>query len=416
MDRKIEKKRFTPKKIAMYSSIALFVFFVLYVFVFSDQSRKLNQEKDKLTIFTVMQGKFQDYTPVSGIVEPIQTFYLDLTEGGKVVEKFVQDGSFLKAGDAIIKLDNPSLALQVMSTQSSFLQAENLLRQNRLSLETNRIARENSLLNLNKELMNQKRNYIQTEALYNKGLESKNNFDVAKEQYEYLVKSRELTLAALRNDSLTSEQLLAQAQANLEKNQEYLRLVQNQLSNLTVRAPISGQLSAFKAEIGQNIGPGYRIGQIDNTDNYKIRAEVDEHYIARVRVGLNGVFEFDGKEYKLEIKAVYPQVVNNKFYVDMYFVGDAPKSIRRGQSVYIKLDLGGESEAILVEAGGFFQSTGGQYIFVLDPSGNFAVRRSIKINRQNPQYYEIVEGLKPGEKVITSSYENFGDAEKIILN
>jgi HlyD family secretion protein len=416
MDRQIQKKRFTPKKIALYSSIALFVLFVLYVFVFSDQSKKFSQDKERISISTVSRGKFQDYIPITGEVEPIKTFFLDITDGGKIVQKFVEEGAVLKAGDAIIKIENPNLSLQLMNTQSNFIYAESQLRQNRLTFEQNKLAKQNQMLDINRNLLVQKRNFENSKALYEKNLISKNDYEAAKETYEYYVKSKELTLAVLKNDSLTNIQMLETAQATLKKNQEYLKLVENQLASLTVRAPISGQLTALKAEIGQNIGGGYRLGQIDNSDSYKVKADIDEHYISRVKAGQTGVYEFDGKNYNLTIKTVYPQVANGKFQVEMYFVGEEPKGIRRGQTVHIKLDLGGESDAILVEAGGFFQTTGGQYIFVVDQSGKSAYRRAIKIGRQNPQFYEVLSGLNPGEKVITSSYENFGDAEKIILN
>jgi HlyD family secretion protein len=416
MDKQIQKKRFTPKKIALYSGIALFVLFVLYVFVFSDQSRKFNQDKDRLSISTVSRGKFQDYIPITGEVEPIKTFFLDVTDGGKVVQKYVEEGAVLKAGDPIIKIDNPNLSLQLMNTQSSFIYAESQLRQNRLTFEQNKLSKQNQMLDINRNLLVQKRTFENSKALYEKNLISKNEYETAKETYEYYIKSKELTLAVLKNDSLTNIQMLETAQATLKKNQEYLKLVENQLASLTVRAPISGQLTSLKAEIGQNIGGGYRLGQIDNSESYKIKADIDEHYISRVKAGQTGVYEFDGKNYSLTIKTVYPQVANGKFQVEMYFVGGEPKGIRRGQTVHIKLDLGGESDAVLVEAGGFFQTTGGQYIFVVDQSGKYAVRRAIKIGRQNPQFYEVLSGLNPGEKVITSSYENFGEAEKIILN
>lgn len=415
MDRIIEKKKFTPKKIALYASGTVFLLFTLYVFVFSDQSKKINTEKDRITISEVKSGKFQDYIPISGTVEPIQTFYLDLTEGGKVVEKYVIEGTMLKAGDAIIKLDNPNLALQVMNSQSNFLLAESQLRLTRVTFEQNKLYKQTQLLDLEKNLLYEKRNFETEKELFKKGLTSKNKYESAKDQYEFLLKSRELMQELLKKDSLTNIQMVQQSEASIRQNKEYLRIIENQLSNLTVRAPISGQLSALNAEIGQSVGGGYRLGQIDNIDSYKIKAEIDEHYIARVKPGLRGVYEFNGKEFILEIKTVFPQVTNGRFSVDMNFIGQAPKEIRRGQSVHIRLDLGGESDALLIEAGAFYNSTGGQYIFVVNSNGSEAVKRDIKIGRQNPQFYEVLDGLNPGEKVITSSYSNFGDAEKVIL-
>jgi HlyD family secretion protein len=415
MDRKIEKKKWTPKKIVLYSAIALFVFFILYIFVLADQSSKLNVEKERITISEVRQAPFQEYIPVTGTVEPIQTFYLDLSDGGRVTQKFVEEGAMLKIGDPIIKLDNPNLSLQVMSTQSSFLQAQSVSRQTRLNFEQNMLNRRNQLLDLNLNLLIQERNYKNNKVLFEKGLISKNDYDESSEKYQTLIKSMDLLKEVLKKDSLTYIQLVQQGDSDIEMSKNYLALVQSQLANLTVRAPIKGQLTSLNAEIGQSIGQGYRIGQIDNIDSFKVRTEIDEHYISRVSEGQTGEYEFDGKIYTLVIKTVYPQVTNGRFYVDMMFANEQPKGIRRGQTVHVKLQLGGLSNALLVDRGGFYQTTGGQWIFVVDASGSFAVKRNIKLGRQNPQEFEVLEGLKVGEKVIVSSYDNYGDVEKLIL-
>ncbi|MFZ1289067.1 MAG: HlyD family efflux transporter periplasmic adaptor subunit [Melioribacteraceae bacterium] len=415
MDRKIEKKKWTPKKIVLYSAIALFVFFILYIFVLADQSSKLNVEKERITISEVRQAPFQEYIPVTGTVEPIQTFYLDLSDGGRVTQKFVEEGAMLKIGDPIIKLDNPNLSLQVMSTQSSFLQAQSVSRQTRLNFEQNMLNRRNQLLDLNLNLLIQERNYKNNKVLFEKGLISKNDYDESSEKYQTLIKSMDLLKEVLKKDSLTYIQLVQQGDSDIEMSKNYLALVQSQLANLTVRAPIKGQLTSLNAEIGQSIGQGYRIGQIDNIDSFKVRTEIDEHYISRISEGQTGEYEFNGKVYTLVIKTVYPQVTNGRFYVDMMFVNEQPKGIRRGQTVHVKLQLGGLSNALLVDRGGFYQTTGGQWIFVVDASGSFAVKRNIKLGRQNPQEFEVLEGLKVGEKVIVSSYDNYGDVEKLIL-
>jgi HlyD family secretion protein len=415
MDRKIEKKKWTPKKIAMYSAVALFVFFVFYIFVLADQSSKLNVEKERITISEVRQAPFQEYIPVTGTVEPIQTFYLDLSDGGRVTQKFVEEGAMLKIGDPIIKLDNPNLSLQVMSTQSSFLQAQSVSRQTRLNFEQNMLNRRNQLLDLNLNLLIQERNYKNNKVLFEKGLISKNDYDESSEKYQTLIKSMDLLKEVLKKDSLTYIQLVQQGESDIEMSKNYLTLVQSQLANLTVRAPIKGQLTSLNAEIGQSVGQGYRIGQIDNIDSFKVRTEIDEHYISRVSEGQTGEYEFDGKIYTLIIKTVYPQVTNGRFYVDMMFANEQPKGIRRGQTVHVKLQLGGLSNALLVDRGGFYQTTGGQWIFVVDASGSFATKRNIKLGRQNPQEFEVLEGLKVGEKVIVSSYDNYGDVEKLIL-
>ncbi len=415
MDKIIEKKKWTTKKISIILASSLFVLFLLFTFVFADRKSKLNVEKEKITITEVKRASFQEFIPITGTVEPIQTFYLDLADGGRVVQKFVQEGAFLKVGDPIVKLDNPNLSLQVMSTQSSFLQAESMSRQTRLTFEQNLLNKQDQLLNLNLNLFNQERTYKNNKVLFEKGMISKNEYEDGKEKYETLLKSKELVLEVLKRDSLTFTQLVQQSESNVEMSKNYLNLVKDQLANLTVKAPIKGQLTSLNAEIGQSVNSGYRIGQIDNIDSVKVRAEIDEHYISRVTEGQTGEYQLDEKSYTLKIKTVYPQVTNGRFYVDMVFTSNKPKGIRRGQTVHIKLQLGGLSDAVLVESGGFYSTTGGQWIFVVDKSESFAVRYPIKIGRQNPLYYEILEGLKPGQKVVTSSYDTYGDIGKLIL-
>lgn len=415
MDKVIEKKIWTKNRIILLSAAALFVLFTLYTFVLSDSSSKLNVEKERITISEVKRAPFQEYIPVTGTVEPIQTFYLDLSDGGKVIQKYVEEGAMLKVGDPIIKLDNPNLSLQVMSTQSSFLQAQSVSRQTRLNFEQNMLTRRNQLLDLNLSLLLQERNYKNNKSLFEKGMISKNEFDESKEKYETSIKSMELLNEVLKKDSLTYLQLVQQGEADIEMSKNYLGLVQNQLANLTVCAPIKGQLTSLNSEIGQSVGAGFRLGQIDNIDSFKVRVEIDEHYISRVREGQTGEYEYDSKIFTLKIKTVYPQVANGRFFVDMMFEGKQPNGIRRGQTVHVKLELGDSSEALLVENGGFYSTTGGQWIFVINKSGNEAERRQIKIGRQNPLYFEVLEGLNPGEKVVTSSYDNYGEIDKLIL-
>lgn len=415
MDKQIEKKRFTPKKIAVISAAVLFVFFILYVFLLSDQSSKLNVEKERITISTVQSGSFHDYIPVTGEVMPIETFFLDVVEGGRVIQKFVEEGAILKAGDPIIKLENANLTLQTIYNQTQVVQQENNLRSYRLTLEQNKLNLQTQILNLNNQIKNQQRVYETNKRLYEKNLISKIEFENSRDQYDYLLKSRDLSIKSFQLDSLSRDEQIKQLEITLKQFQKNMKLIDDQFSNLLVRAPINGQLTALNAEIGKSIAGGQNIGQIDNTEAYKVRVDIDEHYIARVREGQVGECTFDDKTYKLEIKRVFVQVTNGRFQADMHFIGEAPKGIRRGQTFHIKLELGGLSDALLVDAGGFYQTTGGQWIFVVDKSGGFAVRRPIKIGRQNPQYYEVLEGLRPGEKVITSSYDNYNDYDKLVL-
>jgi len=413
MDKQIEKKTWTIKRITTISVAGLIFIFIIYLLFFSDKSSKLNVEKERLTISEVKRGPFQEFIPITGSIEPIKSFYLDLTDGGRIVQKYIEEGSFVNVGDPIIKLENANLSLQVMNTQSSFLAAESQLNIAQLTFEQNRLSKQNQLLDLNVRLLNQKRNYETNKTLFEKGMTTKFEYEASKEQYEYLSKSKALMLEVLKKDSLTSVQLVEQNKANVERSKNYLKLIEDQLANLTVRAPIKGQLTSLNAEIGQSVGFGYKLGRIDNTDSYKVRAEVAEHYIARVREGQIGEYEFNGNTYQLTVKTVYPQVTNGIFFIDLQFVTEQPKGIRRGQAVHVKLQLSDLSEALMVESGGFYSTTGGQWIFVVDKTESYAVRRSIKIGRQNPLYYEILEGLKPGEKVVTSSYDNYGEIEKL---
>jgi HlyD family secretion protein len=415
MDKPIEKKYWTIKRIGIIGIPAAIVLFVLISIVFGDRRSALNVQKERITISTVTSGLFQDYIPVTGEVLPIETFFLDVVEGGGVIQKYVEEGTYLKVNDPIIKLENTNLTLQTIYNQTQVVQQENNLRTFRLSLEQNRLNLQTQILNLNIQIQNQKRIYEMNKKLYEKNLISQNDYESSRDQYEYLLKSRDILLKSYSLDSLSREEQIKQLEITVKQFQNNMKLIEDQFSNLTVRAPINGQLTALNAEIGKSIAPGQNIGQIDDTTTSKVRVDIDEHYIARVHEGQTGEWTLDDHIYKLKIKKVYVQVTGGKFQADMNFIGDAPQGIRRGQTVHIKLELGGLTNAILIETGGFYSTTGGQWIFVVDKSGTFAVKRQIKIGRQNLQYYEVLEGLRAGEKVVTSSYENFGDVEKLIL-
>lgn len=416
MDRKIEKKTWTKRRIIYTSSIAIFIVFVLYVLVFSDQSSKLNVEKEKIIISTVEHTPFQEFIPITGAVQPIQTFFLDVSEGGRVVKKFVEDGAFVNAGDPIVKLDNANTTLQVMYNEANLFQQINNLRGTRLQMEQSRLNLQGQLLDIQYDLIEKKRIYESNKQLFEKNLVSKFEFDRSKEQFELAKRRKDLTVESFKQDSLFRLQQIQQLESSVEQMQSNMNITKSQLENLTVKAPIKGQISALTAEIGESISQGENLGQIDVIDSFKVRAAIDEHYIARVNIGQRGSFTFAGKDYDLVIKNVYPQVSNGRFEVDMHFVGKQPEGIRRGQTLHIKLNLSEEKEATTIARGGFYQTTGGQWVFVVDPSGKYAVKRSIKLGQQNSQVFEVIEGLKPGEKVITSSYDNYGDIEKLVLN
>jgi HlyD family secretion protein len=415
MDRIIEKKKWNSKKIAYAGGGGFIILFLLYIFVFADQSSKLNVEKEKITIATVSKGPFQEFIPITGNVLPIETFYLDVSEGGRVVRKFVEEGAFINEGDPIIKLDNAQLTLNIMYNEAQLFQQINSLRSTRLAMEQNKLNLQGQLLDIEYELLNQKRVFENNKILYSKNLISKNEYEQSVEQYEFLEKRRALTVETHKQDSLFRIQQIEQLEKSVDQMQNNLVLTKAQLENLTVKAPISGQLTALNAEIGESIAPGENLGQIDVIDAFKVRAAIDEHYIARVSPGQQGEFTFAGTVYSVIIKTVYPQVTNGTFQVDMQFNNEPPAGIRRGQTLHIKLELGELSDAVMVDRGGFYQTTGGQWAFVLDKSGNYAERKKIKLGRQNPQSFEVLEGLFPGDKIVTSSYDNYSKVEKLII-
>ncbi|HSR19126.1 MAG TPA: HlyD family efflux transporter periplasmic adaptor subunit, partial [Ignavibacteriaceae bacterium] len=387
MDRKIEKKKWSKRRIMYASSISLFIVFVLYVFVFSDQSAKLNVESEKITISTVEYEPFQEFIPITGAVQPIQTFFLDVSEGGRVVKKFVEDGAFVKAGQPIIKLDNAQMTLNIMYNEAQLFQQINSLRSTRLSMEQNRLNLQSQLLEIEYDLIDRRRVYENNKILFGKNLISKFEFDRSKEQYELSKKKKDLTLESYSQDSLFRVQQIAQLEKSVAQMQNNLNLTKGQLENLTVKAPINGQISALTAEIGESISQGENLGQIDVIDSFKVRASIDEHYIARVNPGQYGEFSFNGRDYTIRIKTIYPQVTNGRFEVDMHFTSKQPEGIRRGQTLHIKLNLSEQKDAVTVARGGFYQSTGGQWVFVVN--GNSAVKRDIKLGQQNSQVFEV---------------------------
>jgi len=416
MDKQIKKKKWPPKRILSVAGIAAFVFLVLYYAIFGDHSSKLNVETERISVSTVQHGPFQDFIPATGTVQPIETFFLDVAEGGRVVEKFVEQGAFMEVGDPIIRLENPGLALQIMYNEANVFSTMNNLRGVRLSMEQNRLNLQRQLLNLEYDILKQKRVFINNKNLFDKKLISKIEFQDSRDDYDYLLQVKELTLETHKKDSLFRLEQINHLEQNVERMQKQLDMTAAQMENLTVRAPIRGQLTSLNAEIGQSISRGENLGQIDNIEKYRVRVPIDQHYIVRVVSGQRGTFPFNNRTYSLVIKTVYPEVSSGRFEVDMIFDEEQPAELRRGQTVHIRLELSAPEEVLFVEMGGFYQTTGGQWIFVLSENENSAVRRKISLGRSNTQYVEILEGLLEGEKVITSSYDTYRDIDKLVLN
>ena len=415
MDRVIEKKRWNRKRILYFSGGAILVLFVLYNLIFADHSSRLNVRAERITISEVSEGLFLDYIPANGNVLPLQTVYLDAVEGGQVDTLFVEEGAYLEVGDPIIRLSNTSLLLDIMYREAEQVQQINNLQNTRLAMEQNSLTLRGQLLDLDNQISEAKRQFEQAEQLHSQNLISDMDYARSRDTYNYLVKRRKLTLDTHQTDSLFRNVQIQQLEANVERMRSNLSIVKQRLDRLTIRAPIPGQLTQLNGEIGQSMSTGQRIGQIDRLDGFKVRAGIDEHYIARITPGLTGQFEFNGQTNDLMIDKVYPQVTNGRFEVDMVFTGQTPDGIRRGQTVRIRLELGGSSEATLLPVGGFYQSTGGQWVYVVSDDGSYATKRDIQIGRQNPRDYEVLSGLEPGEQVITSSYDTFGDVDKLIL-
>ncbi|RKD92080.1 HlyD family secretion protein [Mangrovibacterium diazotrophicum] len=415
MDRVIEKKKGLRPKHLLWGAGVLVLLLLLYQILFASHDSVFRAERDKLTISSVENGQFNDYITIIGQVEPITTIYLDAEEGGRVKERLIEEGSMVKEGDIILRLENRQLYQTILNSETDLAEKENYLRQTRINFETELISSRRNILDNEYRLTRKKRTYEQYEKLYKEELISKEDYLQAKEDYNYEVKLLEINKQKAKNDSLIQLTSMKTLETDLLKMRQMLGLVRERLDNLNVKAPVDGQLGMLDAEIGQSISQGQRIGMIHVLTSFKVKAKIDEHYIDRVRRDLAASFERNGVNYRMIVKKVYPEVRDGQFEIDLIFDGDTPENIRAGQTYHVKLELGQSESALLLSRGGFFQSTGGQWVFVLNENGTEAVKRSIRIGKQNPQYYEVLEGLQPGEQVITSSYELFGNNDKIVF-
>ncbi|WP_445956686.1 efflux RND transporter periplasmic adaptor subunit [Yeosuana sp.] len=413
MDIQLEKKKGLRPKHYGYVALGILLLFVGWKLLFGNSVTTFRAEKDKLSISEVIDGKFDDYITINGYVAPITTIYMDAYEGGRVTEKLIEEGATVKKGDIILKLENQALYEQILASESNLALKQNDLRSTKLTFDSRQVEGKKSLATAEYDLQRKKRNFEQNQELYDEELISKEDYLKSKEDYELSQKQFKIIKLQTEQDDELRKTSLAGLDTDLERMKTTLSMVYKRLDHLNVKAPADGQLGFLDAEIGQNIAQGQRIGQINVLTDYKIEATIDEHYIDRVKRNLTAVLERNGNEYPLRLRKVYPEVRDGKFKVDLVFTKDKPETIRTGQSYNIKLQLGESNEALLLPKGSFFQSTGGQWIFVIKEDE--ALKRPISIGKQNSRYYEVLEGLKPGEKVITSNYDNFGDAERIVL-
>jgi len=415
MDKPIAKKKGLQKKHIGYILGGIIILVLFYMAFFTGHVSTYKVEKDKLIIESVIQGQFNDYITVPGTVEPISIIFLDAQEGGRVEEILIEEGSMVRKGDIILRLTNPDLHLNILDSEAQLAEKENFLRNTQIAMEQDRLQIKRELLNLKYDIERKARNFQQNEILMKDNLISREEYIRSREDLEMARQSRDLFIERQSQDSIFRSVQVDNMINNLDNMRRNLNLVRQRVENLNVRATVDGQLGLLVPEIGQSISRGANMGQINVLTSYKVTAQIDEHYIDRVRTQLTATLDRQGSLFNLVVRRVYPEVRNGTFEIDMVFTDTMPDNIRTGQTYYISLQLGQPKEALLVPIGGFFQETGGQWIFVLDPSESFAIKRNISIGRKNPKYYELLEGLQPGEKVIISGYESFGKNEKLVF-
>jgi len=411
-----KKKRWTTKRILTIAGIVAIVLLVAGSYYFTSGKSRLNVDLERISVDTVTKGSFQETIPVNGDVMPFTSIYLDALEGGRVEEKYVEDGTILKKGEPILRLSNTSLELNLVTQQTAVYNNLTQMQIARNAAIQNTVTKRQGMTDVESQLKEAERIYTLDKTLFEKKVIGSQEFKKAENDYNYYLQKKELTQQILEQDSVSNAQQLDQAKQTLQGAQNALGIMNKKVGDLIVRAPVDGQLTSLDAEIGENKTQGQRLGQVDVLSGFKVRlTDVDQHYISRVYTGLIGHFTYADSTYTLKITKVFSQVTNGRFQVDMQFVGRVPKGIRRGQTLQILLALSDERQAVLVKRGGFYQQTGGNWIFKVSEDGKTAYRTDIQLGNQNQEYYEVLQGLKPGDKVITSSYENYGNMQELVL-
>ncbi len=418
MDRIIEKKTgwrvaFTKKALPWWLG-ALLGIFIIYL-IARPNNKTLRVDKDTLTVSAAVKGEFNDYIRVSGRVQPMTTIQLSPQEGGMVQTILIEEGSKVKAGDPILILSNDNLDLQILNAEAELAEKENILRNTQIQMEQQKLDVRQNELEYGTNVEKLRRAYDQQKALYEDKLIAREDYLKAKEDYELSLKKYDLIRERSRQDSLYRGTQVDRMEESLENMLLNMQMIRKRKGNLIVKAPIDGELGLLDVVLGQTIASGAKIGQINSVGTYKVEAQIDEHYIDRVVAGLEATFERQGETYATSIRKVYPEVRDGKFKADFKFEGEQPDNIRAGQTYYLNLQLGQPEEAVIIPRGTFYQKTGGKWIYVVNKDGNKAVKREIRIGRQNPQYYEVLEGLEPGEKVITSGYDTYGDSDVLVF-
>lgn len=415
MDKAIKKKKWTPKKIATIAGISLFGAFIVYLLFFRDTSSRLYVDKDKMTIATVEQGRFQEFIPVDGVVQPLVTIYVDAVFGGRVEELYVRDGAIVEEGERILRLSNTTIEMSYMQQENTALEVLDRYQNTRLNLERNMFNLERQMADLEYRLDIAQKEYNRKKSFFDQELISEQDYEDAEREFLFAKRNYEIGVRTMHHDSLYISNQMEQITDYIDRVQENIRMLHTNLENLVIRAPISGQLSSFDSERGETKNQGENLGQIDVLDGFKLRARIDERYVNRTFVGQEASFDYAGQSYSLEISKIYSNITAGAFEVDLQFAGEEPEGIRRGQTIQLRLQFSGVAEAMIIPRGGFYQETGGNWIYVLDSSGSQATRRNIRIGRQNIHHYEVLEGLEPGEQVIVSSYDSFGAKDRLIF-
>ena len=418
MDKIIEKKTgwraaFTKKALPWWLG-ALLLVFVIYL-IARPNNKTLRVDKDTVTISSAVKGEFNDYIRISGRVQPMTTIQLSPQEGGIVEKILIEEGSPVKAGDAILILNNDNLDLQILNSEAELAEKENILRNTQIQMEQQKLDVRQNVLEYGMQVDRLRRAYEQQKALYEDKLIAKEEYLKAEEDYRLSKQKYDLMAERSKQDSLYRGTQIDRMEESLENMQLNMSMIRRRKSNLIVKAPIDGELGLLDVVLGQSIAAGTKIGQINSVGTYKVEAQIDEHYIDRVIAGLEATFERQGETYSTVIRKVYPEVRDGKFKADFKFDGEQPDNIRAGQTYYLNLQLGQPEEAVIIPRGTFYQKTGGKWIYVVNKEGTKAVKREIRIGRQNPQYYEVLEGLEPGERVITSGYDTYGDSDVLVF-
>jgi HlyD family secretion protein len=415
MDRVIEKSAWQKHRSKLaWGGLALAAA-LAFAWLTPEEGRALKVQNDRVVVSTVTRGQFDDYIPVRGMVAPAKTVFLDAIEGGRVEAIHVEDGALVEAGQLLVELSNTQLQLDVISREAQVTEQLNNLRNTELSLEQNRLRHKSNLVDINYHIVRLEREVKRLEPLVARDMVDDGTLERLKDELEWYRNRRELTLESQETDEKLQKIQMEQLRAAGEQLERNLAVARKNMEALSVRAPVGGKLTAFDLEVGQALGRGVNIGQIDNPDSFKVAANIDEYYMGRVDIEQRAELSTNGADFGLVVRKIYPQVTNGTFEVDLVFEAAQPESIRRGQTLQLNLQLGSPSESLLIPNGAFYQDTGGNWIFVVTPDGQRAVRRSVRLGRRNVRSIEVLEGLEEGERVVTSPYTNYLDMDRLEL-